>query len=355
MSINANEVPLLCGLRMCPQLKYIYFMADSEQSFGQQVLGSLKQGAADAIGGLPGTAINMGVSAFNNWLAERSAQKQYDRQIDFWEMQNEYNSPLNQRIRLQEAGLNPVAAAGDIGGHNTAGSLSTVPGNQYAQNGVFDPNVLGNNMLLLKQMESIGANTDLLERQVELSFIQEYIMNAEAYGLDLSNEEKKKLLGYIDKEKELSFAKVVAEIDNIKSSTANYNQAVEESKARVEKINNDIEVALRSADREDKRFALEQYVAHLQALKTQAETAKITSETEAQDYYNHFIAPLQRINQMLENSHLAKENSFTEARKEAVELENKLKTGDAQGFVTYLNYYIDKSLSAARIAVDAFL
>ena len=195
-------------------------MADSEKTFGQNMVSTLQGAATSAIGGLPAMAFNVGSSLLNNYLAERSAQKQYDRQVDFWEMQNQYNTPLNQRKRLEEAGLNPVAAAGDIGGHNTAGSLSSVPGNEYSQSGVIDPNALGNNMMLFEQMESIGANTDLLKRQVELSFIQEYIMNAEAYGLELSNEEKKKLLDYIDREKELSFDKIIAEIDNIKSSTA---------------------------------------------------------------------------------------------------------------------------------------
>lgn len=246
-------------------------MPDSNQSFGQQLLGSLKNGTADAVGSLPTTAIEMGVSAFNNWLAERAAQKQFDRQIDFWEMQNEYNHPVEQRKRLQEAGLNPVAAAGDIGGHNTAGNLSSVPGNEYAQKGVFDPGILGRNMMLLKQMESIGANTDLMERQVELSFIQEYIMNAEAYGLDLSNEEKKKLLGYIDREKELSFDKVVAEIDNIKSSTA-LNEA---NTATVDALREHL-VEVQKATADSLKASAD--LAREQCKKTQEETEKLSDE-----------------------------------------------------------------------------
>lgn len=246
-------------------------MTDSNQPFGQQLLGSLKSGVVDAVGGLPSTAVEMGVSAFNNWMAERSAQKQFDRQVDFWEMQNEYNSPLNQRKRLQEAGLNPVAAAGDIGGHNTAGSLSSVPGNQYAQQGVFDPGILGKNMLLLKQMESIGANTDLLERQVELSFIQEYIMNAQAYGLDLSNEEKKKLLSYIDKEKELSFEKIFAEIDNIKSSTA-LNEA---NTATVDALRDHL-VEVQKATADSLKASAD--LAREQCNKTKEETEKLSDE-----------------------------------------------------------------------------
>lgn len=246
-------------------------MAESEKTFGQNIVSALSSAATSAIGGLPSMAFNVGSSILNNHLAERSAQKQYDRQLDFWEKQNEYNSPVNQRKRLQEAGLNPVAAAGDIGGHNTAGSLSSVPGNQYSQNGVIDPNALGNNMMLFEQMESIGANTDLLKRQVELSFIQEYIMNAEAYGLELSNEEKKKLLGYIDREKELSFDKVIAEIDNIKSSTA-LNEA---NTATVDALRDHL-VEVHKATADSLKASAD--LAREQCNKTKEETEKLSDE-----------------------------------------------------------------------------
>ena len=243
----------------------------AEKSFGQNIVSALQGAATSAIGGLPAMAFNIGSSILNNHLAERSAQKQYNRQLDFWHMQNEYNSPVNQRKRLMEAGLNPVAAAGDIGGNNTAGNLSTVPGNQKAQSGVLDPDALGNNMLLFEQMESIGANTDLLKRQVELSFIQEYIMNAEAYGLDLDNEEKKKLLSYIDKEKELSFEKVLAEIDNIKSST----ELNEANTATVNALRDHlVEVQKATAESLKSSAAL----AREQCKKTQEEVEKLSDE-----------------------------------------------------------------------------
>ena len=253
-------------------------MADTEKTFGQNIISALQGAATSAIGGLPSMAFNVGASILNNHLAERSAQKQYDRQIDFWNMQNEYNSPVNQRKRLMDAGLNPVAAAGDIGGNNTAGNLSTVPGNQKAQTGVLDPNALGNNMLLFEQMESIGANTDLLKRQVELSFIQEYIMNAERYGLELSNEEKQKLLGYIDKEKELSFEKILAEIDNIKSSTELNESSTELNEANTATVNalrdHLVEVQKATADSLKASASL----AREQCKKTQEEVEKLSDE-----------------------------------------------------------------------------
>lgn len=55
------------------------------------------------------------------------AQQAYDHQLDFWNVQNEYNTPANQRKRLEAAGLNPALMYGAGQGGNVAGGLSSVP------------------------------------------------------------------------------------------------------------------------------------------------------------------------------------------------------------------------------------
>lgn len=52
-------------------------------------------------------------------------QQQYKDQIDFWNMQNEYNSPEAQMERYREAGLNPYMVAGNISSGSASGSLNT--------------------------------------------------------------------------------------------------------------------------------------------------------------------------------------------------------------------------------------
>lgn len=49
-------------------------------------------------------------------------QEQRQHAIDMWNMENDYNSPINQRARLESAGYNPYLAFGDVG--NTAGSVN---------------------------------------------------------------------------------------------------------------------------------------------------------------------------------------------------------------------------------------
>lgn len=59
--------------------------------------------------------------------ANKSAwQRNRDSEIEFWNMQNEYNSPLNQRKRLEEAGLNPALLYGQSAG-GVAGNTSSAP------------------------------------------------------------------------------------------------------------------------------------------------------------------------------------------------------------------------------------
>lgn len=54
------------------------------------------------------------------------AQKAYDRQIDFWNKQNEYNLPANQRKRLEDAGYNILDLMRNGSAVHQAGSLSPV-------------------------------------------------------------------------------------------------------------------------------------------------------------------------------------------------------------------------------------
>lgn len=55
-------------------------------------------------------------------------QQQYKDQIDFWNMQNEYNSPENQMQRLRDAGINPYVALGSVTSGTSSGSVSASMG-----------------------------------------------------------------------------------------------------------------------------------------------------------------------------------------------------------------------------------
>lgn len=76
----------------------------------------------------------------NNKYAEAAAEKAYQRQVEQWNRETEYNDPASQRARLQNAGLsvsNMYGGSGAAAVAGQAGDLSQVPQNEYAQGGVY--------------------------------------------------------------------------------------------------------------------------------------------------------------------------------------------------------------------------
>lgn len=97
----------------------------SSSNFGG-LAGGLVGGIAGAFGGNPalGASIGADIGSMLGPSQERLANRQYVQQmrdsISLWNMQNEYNSPLEQRKRLVEAGYNPML----LQGADTASSIS---------------------------------------------------------------------------------------------------------------------------------------------------------------------------------------------------------------------------------------
>lgn len=80
-------------------------------------------GASAALAGI-GAGLNMltgGLSARKQFkYTSQLMDKQNQQQIEFWNMNNEYNTPQAQRTRLEEAGLNPDLMYGQTQATNTA-------------------------------------------------------------------------------------------------------------------------------------------------------------------------------------------------------------------------------------------
>lgn len=83
---------------------------------------------------LLGTGASAIATAGRNKKQRRWQEKMYElqnqRNVEFWEKQNQYNHPSLQMARLREAGLNPNLAFGSGSVANTSGSIDTAsPGN----------------------------------------------------------------------------------------------------------------------------------------------------------------------------------------------------------------------------------
>lgn len=84
--------------------------------------------AAAAAIGAGGGAINSLSQMHQNKKNRQFSREMYDRQkadnLEFWNLQNDYNSPQSQMNRFQEAGLNPHLIYGQ-GNAGNAGAIST--------------------------------------------------------------------------------------------------------------------------------------------------------------------------------------------------------------------------------------
>ncbi len=96
------------------------------------------------LGGLVGSAGGSSLLDFvkdtatnyiNNYYARKNASKEFQRNVDLWNLENEYNKPVNQMARLKEAGLNPNLVYGS-GATTLAASTHGAPRSTESWQGV---------------------------------------------------------------------------------------------------------------------------------------------------------------------------------------------------------------------------
>lgn len=118
-------------------------------------------------------ALGAGISALGGLLsssAQNSANASMDRetrawQENMWYKNNEYNTPVNQRKRLEEAGINPALAFqnGNTGVASSAPSaVNHTPADYSALGAGFSQAAMQ-----LMQGQQVAAQTDLLKSQAE--------------------------------------------------------------------------------------------------------------------------------------------------------------------------------------------
>lgn len=91
--------------------------------------------------------------------------KQNQQQIDFWKMNNEYNTPFNQRARLEQAGLNPdlmYGGSGNIGQSQmpSAASPGSAPNVDYGS--------FSDNLRFAMQAQVMDAQVSKIEMENKL-------------------------------------------------------------------------------------------------------------------------------------------------------------------------------------------
>ena len=97
------------------------------------ILGGIISGVGSLLGGLGSSAMNnkavqdtnkanMEIAKYQAQWQQQENEKAYQRSLNMWNLQNEYNSPTQQMARIRAAGLNPNLVYGNGVTGNSSGS-----------------------------------------------------------------------------------------------------------------------------------------------------------------------------------------------------------------------------------------
>lgn len=124
----------------------------------------LENMAASAIGAI-GNFFTGGASARKQYQYQsKLMDKQNQQQIDFWKMNNEYNTPFNQRARLEQAGLNPDLMYGGSGNMYQ----SQMPGAASGSAPNVDYGSFSDNLRFAMQAQVMDAQVSKIEQENRL-------------------------------------------------------------------------------------------------------------------------------------------------------------------------------------------
>ena len=124
----------------------------------------LENMAASAIGAI-GNFFTGGASARKQYQYQsKLMDKQNQQQIDFWKMNNEYNTPFNQRARLEQAGLNPDLMYGGSGNMYQ----SQMPGAASGSAPNVDYGSFSDNLRFAMQAQVMDAQVSKIEHENQL-------------------------------------------------------------------------------------------------------------------------------------------------------------------------------------------
>lgn len=124
----------------------------------------LENMAMSAIGTI-GNLFTGGASARKQYQYQsKLMDKQNQQQIDFWKMNNEYNTPFNQRARLEQAGLNPDLMYGGSGNMYQ----SQMPGAASGSAPNVDYGSFSDNLRFAMQAQVMDAQVSKIEQENKL-------------------------------------------------------------------------------------------------------------------------------------------------------------------------------------------
>ena len=149
-------------------------MSDFWKTLGKTALSGLA-------GGIGPGLFSLGSSMLTNKGAQRRQNLANSQNIEFWNMQNAYNTPKAQMERLQAAGLNPNLIYGSNANTGVAGSIAPSKAAPY---NIKNPVPL-QAALLTAQIDNMNANT---KKTLEDAKQIEQLTGGKVTNLELRNE-----------------------------------------------------------------------------------------------------------------------------------------------------------------------
>lgn len=159
-------------------------------------------------------AFNAAANKKQRAWSERMYQRQYNDNVNFWNLQNEYNSPRAEMQRYKDAGLNPNLIYGNSNSGGSAGSIAT-PDIQQTQFRTPDISGIQGAGSVLSQFQDF----QIKQAQIDIMKQQGNNLALQNMGLEFKNQ----ILGldYSDKQTMLPTrqATEVARLDQIRANT----------------------------------------------------------------------------------------------------------------------------------------
>ncbi|UPW41896.1 DNA pilot protein [Dipodfec virus RodF1_81] len=194
-----------------------------------------------AVGGLFG----LGSQVSTNNAQMRLAQFAYDKNLEMWHKQNQYNSPKNQKARMIEAGFNPNLVYGNGSVVNTASNAPQYDAPHLGAYTNFGDLGAGQSYQLYMQGQQTRADIALKNAQVKgvlanarVSSLEVGVKLQEILSRQMDNAMKRKDLKSYNDFRDLQIDLMRANRDNIDSLT-NYRDGVQTNLANAQIANYD--------------------------------------------------------------------------------------------------------------------
>ena len=289
-------------------------------------------------------------------LNDQNALDAYNRSLEAWNLQNEYNSPLSQRERLEQAGLNAALLYGSNAGASvgTAGGLSPVTSSTVGVGSVspLQPVVYGNigktiaEIDLLKsqanrndaEAEDLRGETQPAKARMSVDTLKASLLKQQVISQEqanditaFENQRKKKWLpsNYEEQNRLLTRRAEIAleELVSARNENALYPKKVEELNATIENI-----------------------YANTQEKRALAALARVQATNEKYDWQNLKPQMLQRIKQEIDIMKTEQANKGYEGTL----LQNAIRDYDANWWNATLQGWLGSVFSGGQAAASLY-